>query len=303
MARTDATRYDQALAHVKGINLALGTDINTKVGVNAAAVGAELSLKGKGYWSHGDNRNMALRALLLCHIAYFRPPHGSTNVATFEAVDAMKRDCHGKSLNDLNAKIREFLIDDNASLNGLVNASNRVSVLSGTVDYFKRSRTDTNIGKSPICYDGVVNWLFTAGFVSKKYLAKEALDMHATRSNLYIGQGQPVTRQNWNQIPLGYIWNIQRKGDPSTCHWGLSLGNGRAVACNNTAGSPFYGLVNLQPPAPAGMAYGKFDLEELCLVLNSDLKYGHRGGKTAPASDDVNIAVRQINPLTAGCYR
>lgn len=304
MARTNQERYDQALAYVKTIDATLCTDVDAQAGANSETVGGELSLEGKGYWYHGSSRNMALRALLLCHIAYFRPPHGAKLLATNEEIEQMKRDNHGLSKDAIDERIREFLIDNGASLEDLVDAAERVNDLSGNVDYLKRTRSDTHVGSAPICYDGVLNWLFTAGFVSKKYLAKEATDMHATRSNLYIGQGTPVTRTNWSRIPRGYIWNIQRKNDPSTCHWGISVGGGKSLACNNAGGSPSQGILEMTPPATGGgMSYGKFKMEDLCLVLNSDLKYGHRGGATAPASEDANITVRQIDPQSAGCYR
>jgi len=302
MARTNQERYSGALKHIKKLNAALETEVDQQIAIKALA-GGEISLKGKGYWSSGSNeQHWAVRGLLLCHIAFFRPPFGSKLMATKEALDELKEHCPGKSLSYVNDRIKEFLVKPGATRDDLVNATNTICQTTGTVDYFKRSRTDINVGPSPICYDGVVNWLFTSGFVSKKYLAKEASDMHATRSNQYIGQGVTVPRNQWNQIPRGCIWNIQRKGDPSTCHWGVSLGNGKAVACNNTAGSPSYGLVTFDQ-GMAGMKYGTFDFEELCLVLNSDLKYGHMGGATPPDSEDANITVRQIDPLMAGCYR
>src|SRR6266513_4442116 len=73
MARTDQQRYDQALAHIKTVNLDLGNEVNTKIGTDAVDVGKALSLGGAGYSRSGTaDQHTAVRALLLCQIAYFR---------------------------------------------------------------------------------------------------------------------------------------------------------------------------------------------------------------------------------------
>ena len=86
-----------------------------------------------------------------------------------------------------------------------------------------------------------------------------------------------------------------RKKRPTTCHWGVSLGKGKAAATNNTMGSPVLMLDSLQGVSQ----YGTFDFLQMCAVLNSDFKYGHMGCKTPPAAADTNITVKQLNPATS----
>jgi len=300
--KTDNERYDQALAYIATINVALSTQINTYIDINKAAVGAELSLAGSGYWKSGSTaQHIAVRALLLCHIAYFRQPHAKMDYASPFMLDITRRWCVGKSLAAITGEIRLYLPAADPKLTDLADAAIRINEVIGVVERIERKRTDTNVSTNPICYDGVVSWLFSAGFISKRWLAKEANDMHASKVNGYLGNGLVVPKEEWGNIPLGYIWNIHREGDKTTCHWGVSLGDGQALACNNTDESNFKKLAYINGPSgrPGDTKYGRFLLADICEVLNGTLKYGHVG-PLAPIG--TNIVVRKINPTAIDTY-
>jgi len=300
MARTDGERYKDALDFLKTVTGSLGAEVEAKTGGKKTQVGAELSLEGAGYWYSGSNdQHSAVRALLLCHIAYFRPPHAQQEFAGKYYLDLTRKECHGKSKAQVIEEIRYYEKGTNPSHKGLADAACRVNKVEGVVDRLMRTRKDVNVSGNPICYDGVVSWLFAAGFISKRWLAKEGNDMQAAKVNGYLGNGEEVDKDHWDSIPQGYIWNIHRVNDKTTCHWGVSLGDGIAVACNNTDESPTKKLEYL-PSDPAGNTqYGKFRMADICEVLNGTVKYGHHG-KDAPTA--TNIVLRKVNPLQQLSY-
>ena len=104
----------------------------------------------------------------------------------------------------------------------------------------------------------------------------------------HVGDGAVVDRRDWGLIPKGYVWNVHRVGDKSTTHWGVSVGNDTAIACNNTDSSPAKKLVYIR----GNTHYGKFKFSEICEVLNGTVKYGHTG-TGAPGE---NIVVRAFDP-------
>ena len=297
MARTDQERYDQALAHIKTVNIALGNDVTTKVGGRAEAIGAELSLGGTAYWRRGSaEQHMAVRALLLCQIAYFRPPHANQDFASTMMLNTLRDDFLGKAVPQVNTEIGYFTKSANASVNDLAAAAVRICDVAGNVDNFRRTRTDTNVSNNPVCYHGVVSWLFGAGFISKRWLGKEGNQMTAFKANEYLGLGTKVEEPDWHKIPKGHLWNIHRaNGDKSTSHWGVSLGDNKAAACNNTDESPTKKLVYDK----GNTQYGTFNFRDICEVLNGHEKYGHQG---TGAPTTINIFVRRIDPGTMTSY-
>ncbi len=303
MARTDDERYTQALDCLKAIDTDLAADVDAKIGARATAVGAKLSLAGAGYWRAGSAaQHTAVRALTLCHIAYFTPPHADKDYANDAALDSTRVRCHGRPLRQIEEEIRLYLRLPNPTLDDLADAATRVNEVVGVMERMFRKRTDTNVSSNPICYDGVVSWLFTAGFISKRWLAREALKMKAAKANKYLGDGVIVDEDDWGSIPRGYVWNVHRVGDKETCHWGVSLGDGKAVACNNTDVSLTKTLayINDEGARPGDTKYGKFLLADMCEVLNGHFKYGHEGtGKPTK----MNIVLRKINPLHVQSYR
>ena len=75
MSRSNLERYQQTVAYIKAnIDDGLGTDIGTII-TDKKKAGKEISLSGAGYNKVGTaDQHMAVRALMLCQIAYFRPP-------------------------------------------------------------------------------------------------------------------------------------------------------------------------------------------------------------------------------------
>ena len=296
MARTNQQRYDGALAHIRNIDNTLANDIDGRLGAHKATVGGDISLGGEKYWKHGTAaQHYAVRALLLCHIAYFRPPHAGFDYATATALTDIKRNCLHSPQSAIDGEIEYFVPMAGASLNDLAAAAEHVKDVTGMVNNFTRTRDDTNVSLNPVCYHGVVSWLFAAGFISKRWLAKEGNTLTAYTANNYLGDGSVVPQSAWGAIPRGYLWNIHRVGDPSTCHWGVSLGGDVSVACNNTDSSPTATLNYIE----GNTQYGKFKFSEICTVLNGTDKYGHKG---TGAPMGVNIVVRQIDPTAMGSY-
>ena len=96
----------------------------------------------------------------------------------------------------------------------------------------------------------------------------------------------------WGAIPRGYVWNIHKATDRATCHWGVSLGDGLAAACNNTGqGQVAYREGN--------DAYGKFVFRDLCAVLETTEKYAgkNRGVDLRSSTDDEST--KKKSPIVA----
>ncbi len=296
MSRTNQQRYAEALAHIKKVNNGLATDVGNKVGGNSLTAGGDISLGGAGYWHSGTpEQHTAVRALLLCHVAYYRPPHSNQDFASVSNLTGIRTRMLGKTVQQVGDEIKLFLPGTNRTLNGLATAAQTVTQTTGVVDHFVRTRTDRNVSSSPVCYHGVVSWLFASGFVSKRWLAREANTLNAYSANRYLGAGEVVSPEEWDSVPQGYIWNIHRVNDPTTCHWGVSLGNDVSAACNNTDESPRRKLKYIS----GDTRYGTFKLSEICSVLNRNTKYG------AQDDDDrfkINLVLRKINPLNENFY-
>jgi hypothetical protein len=295
MPRTDQQRYDEALQYLKGIDMALGNEVHAKVGGRSTAVGAEISLGGEGYWRVGsDAQHRAVRALLLLQITYFRPPHCRGTLADAAVLDATRRTFKGKH----EALVRDAILDytrpANRSHHGLAQAALQANQAMGNLDPVNLRRTDQQIGANPICYNGLTLWLFAGGFVSKRWLAGPGNKIDANNADQAFGTGVVVAPDQWDALPMGYLWTIQRRNDPTTCHWGLSLGDGKAAASNNTPGSPFL-MLELDS---GDSKCGTFTFTQMCAVLNSDFKYGHTS-KDPPSTPDANIVVKKIDPATS----
>ena len=295
MAKDDAERYTKALAHVRSVNGGLADDVAEKIlaqGKKTEVIGAELSLGGSGYWNTGSaEQHVAVRALLLCQIAYFRPPHAWGDMANADVLKLTRTKLHGKTIAEVDEEIGYYAVGNHMALDDLAAASQTICDANDGPNELWRNSGDTRLSKMTICYTGVSVWLFASRFVSRRWLVKK---LDANTANALIGKGIEVPPNEWANIPRGWIWNVQRRGDPTTCHWGISLGKGLAAATNNTSASPFATLNYLS--AVDTDAYGTFNFSELCDVLNGTVKYGHTGN-AKPKADQFNIAVYKINPL------
>lgn len=296
MARTDQERFNESILYLSGVDVQLADDVNHKI-TNKALAGQQISLGGAGYWHSGTpEQHQAVRAFLLCVIAYLRAPHAHQINIDQAGLDRLRNSFRSKSVQQVNQEILCFVRKNGASLADLASASTRICHPTGTVDVLARTRTDDNVGAGPVCYNGVKTWLFAAGFVSKRWLAKEGQQLDGNCANRYLGDGVELQPDGWDNIPLGYMWNIHKKGDKTTCHWGVSLGDNNAVACNNTDGSPNPegGVYMLQYETGTNSAYGKFKFTDICKVCNWNFKYQGVDGKNDPSG--YNIVVRQIDP-------
>lgn len=231
---------------------------------------------------------MAVRALKLCQIAYFRRPHSPFDYATTAQLATTRTTCRGKSEVSIQNEIKYYLKGNHLHLPDLADAAVRVCKVEGAVDPMTRTRVETNVSANPVCYHGVVAWLFSAGMVSKRWFAKEGNSLTGYSANDNIGKGRILDSSDWDRIPKGYIWNIHRTNDKATCHWGVSLGHNKAIACNNTDESPDVKLVYDM----GDTKYGKFNFTDICAVLNANRKYGY-----SSSSRDNNIVVRLIDPI------
>jgi len=295
MSKTPQQRYAESIAYLKKIDSPLGAEVDRMLGPKVMTVGTEISLARSGFWNPlaGDKHD-AMRALLLCYIAYFRTPHCKMDWASTQMLDQIKSKFVNKSKSDIDTEIRYFIQDPARTPQALAHAAETHNLVSGVPDYLNRTRKDKELGANPVCYNGVFLWLFVSGFVSKRWLAKEANELDANSANRILGDGQVVGQDRWNSIPRGYIWNIHRTGDKTTCHWGVSLGNDRAAACNNTDESPTMKLAY----ETGDTKFGIFKFSEICTLLERHSKYGYSPGGAASG----NITVRAFDPTTITTY-
>jgi len=279
MIKTDQGRYDDAVKYLAKVDPGLSQAAKTWTQGRGKAVGGKLSLGGKT-WDADEEKREATRALLLCTVAFFGPPHNAGDSSGLDFyVGAVRDACRNMSRAQVLEEIRSYLTLPGASLEALAVAAETVKH-SGPVKYHPmRLRTDVNVGKGPICYDGVFNWLFVAGFISRRWLGKHGQDIHASTIHNHLGNGQVVPVGQWDAIPRGYVWNIHKSTDRSTCHWGVSLGGGLAAACNNTGqGEVAY--------TEGGDTYGQFLFSDLCTVLERTEKYAGKNRLVTDAVDE-----------------
>src|SRR5581483_6103353 len=95
--------------------------------------------------------------------------------------------------------------------------------------------------------------------------------INAYNCNQILGAGTRWDLNNIAAIPRGWIWNTQGISS-SVCHWGVSLGNGRAAGTNNTeAEGKGSGRRAVAFELDGGMKYGRFTLASQVEVLK--IKY------------------------------
>jgi hypothetical protein len=327
---TDTTiRYNKALEYVRELSRELADDLTAKTAGWDDARKDLLSLGGGAYWRLGSKEDhIAVRALLLCTVCYMRKPHANMDLVQAEQLKEIRDAMEGKPKAFVDQEIRLYCRDDRRSKDRLAQAAQDVCRAEGNVTAYSRTRAQTNVGTGPVCYNGTSTWLFAAGFVSRRWLAKEGSQMLDRTAREFLGEGALIGgREQWSTIPRGHIFHIHKTGDPNTCHWGVSLGEGRAVACNNTTQAPqrnpdaskvrlppepgkLVGLPiesNLKFEGTGNATYGIFDLAELCDILNRTTKYmvgtfvgdqisGDYVESNSPSG--CNIVLRHIDPTT-----
>lgn len=302
MAKTDKQRYDAAIAYLKTVDNALGTEVDQLLTAQNRTdeAGRDISLEGFGYWASGnDNQHKAVRALLLCQKAYLTPPYFKGFFIGYEK-DKTKRHYKGKSEAAVKEAIKCYLPKPMPTHHDLVDAANTVNETTGNLDFYTLTRDARNLGANPICFAAVRMWLFKAGFVSLRWLASDGFDLTANSANRILGDGHTVGLDAIDTIPAGHVFNFHAARSKETCHWGLSLGGGIAVAANTSAQN----LQSVQVNFITGNSfYGKFRLEESydsCkwkYALQDDLAANKLNGTPIPA-----ITIRDIDPALVATY-
>jgi hypothetical protein len=271
MARTDAERYDQALKYIETeIDRSLAAKLAQKAGVRKADLGKAISLTKGGFWNTGTKtQHMALRGLLLCQQVFLKPPESTADYAKdgSEAKNFFKT----KTEDQVKEAIRSYTCKTSVTLDDFANTALKITSPIGTFDAFSRTRSDTSFGGVTNCYGAVKIWLFNSGCCSLPWCLKEGATIDAYSVNRIIGNGAVVAEADIEDIPKGYVFNIQDSVDPYICHWGVSLGDGWAAASNTTPGEvgPHGAvMVNFRK---GNTSYGEFTLESAVAVCK--LKY------------------------------
>jgi hypothetical protein len=259
MAQADIDRFNDAMAYLQNVNGVLAADVQLKLATRVEETGKDISLGGFGYHYSGTaDQHNAVRALLLCQKAYLTPPHflGLWN-GTF-GKDTTKRHYNGKLEQAVQEAIKCYMPKLNPTLQDLVDAAKTVNQTSGGLDFYTLTRSVTNLGDNPICFAAVRMWLFKAGFVSLRWYASAGFGLLAHTANTILGDGRTVEFIKLKDIPAGHIFNFHAAKSKATCHWGLSLGGGLAIAANTTqqylqsdevqfiTGNSFYGKFKLE---------------------------------------------------------
>ena len=294
MSRTDTERFTEAVNYLRALSPALATDVVTNTPGRAAQLGASISLEGAGYWKSGTaNQHSAVRALLLCHQVYLKPPYAKTDLAT--SGDAAKSSLRTKTEDQVKRAILCYLPTLNPTLEGFARAAEAIKKPNGDFVWETRTRDDQTLGPNPVCFNAVKVWLFNAGFVSLRWLATKGMLIDAHRANSHLGDGQIIQKDQVKNIPRGQIFNFHVNNHKEVCHWGVSLGSGWAAGANTTPSAAAGGVTKSVNFRNGGNSvYGEFTLESSAEVCK--LKYTPHG---QPVQD---ITIRQIDPTAVGTY-
>ena len=262
MARTAQQRYDGAIEYInKNIDSGLAKDIAKKI-TNKTNAGNAISLSGGGFsFSGSQQHHWALRSLLLCQQAYLlgSGAHNFLKATQSTAGNTAKTFFKGKSEAQVKEAIKSYTVKKGLTREGLADVAKTTNGTDGDFVFATRTRSENSLGRNPVCFNAVRLWLFKAGFVSLRWLASEGYGLDANTCNTILGSGKEITPEQLPKMPKGYMFNFHAKKSPSTCHWGISLGDGYAVGSNTTAqenggkakvdfrnGNSIYGTFSLQ---------------------------------------------------------
>ncbi len=264
-AKTSAQRFNDA-------NLYLSQSINSGLALHLAQLlvaspdhvaryeqlGKDMSLKGARTWLHSssENKNNALRALILCRDVYLSPlwakyypdsvigePGGAIAV-DYRGGPTMAADViaywKDKSEREIGEAIRMYLVRPNARATDLLEAAatnpGSSAVNSSTIELTRK--TDPFMGGTS-CYGAVINWLVLSGITSLRWLVQA--DVNPNSLLALLGQGdvwikpiEPVVPGGTFPVPAGMIVNFF---DPASAsqggHWVVSDGTGGGYGANN----------------------------------------------------------------------
>ena len=195
--------------------------------------------------------------MLLCIAAFFSKPVACEDGFLAFYRDEARKKCKPKTKAQVDAEYQDFMIDTAADIDGLVQASMNVKS-SGPIEYMPfRTCYETSVGPSPICYDGVCNWLFAAGFMSRRWLA--ATHIHASTIQEHLGDGKIVPTAEWGILGRGYIWNVSKSTERETCHWGFRW----AMAVPSGATTQAKGASPMKMMAPTATEFSNFSVSAI----------------------------------------
>lgn len=238
MARSGNERFEGAIDYIaKKIDRQLAQDIPRKI-ANSTTAGNAISLSGGGFWSSGTNdQHWALRSLLLCQQAYLlgSRAHGFLQASQATAANTAKAYFKSKTEAQVQEAIRSYTAKRGITRESLADIAERTNGTEGDFEYATRTRSDNSLGRNPICFNAVRLWLFKAGYVSLRWLASDGFGLDANTCNDILGYGIEITREQLPLMPRGYMFNFHARRSQSTCHWGISLGDGYAAGSNTTA--------------------------------------------------------------------
>jgi len=295
MARTDAVRFTEAVAYLRGISAALANDITMQAGGRGDQLGASISLEGAGFWKagHGNKaQHAAVRALMLCQRVYLTPPYTTFKLSS--DIDIVKTTFHVKSEEQIKQAILCYLPTANPTLEGFAKAAEAIKNPVGAFNWETRTRTDQSLGPNPVCFNAVKLWLFNSGFVSLRWMASKGQAIDANQANTHLGDGKVIRKDELLNIPRGHMFNFHDAINKAVCHWGVSLGGGWAAGSNTTPFAKNAGAEVAVNFRSGGSIYGEFTLASSAEVCK--YKYG-MGKEVAP-----EITIRQIDPSIVSTY-
>ena len=299
MAKTDQQRFDDAIKYLAGIDQALAADVKQQLAARTLEAGKDISLEGMGYGLSGsDAQHNAVRALILCQKAYLTLPYFKGFFIGFEK-DKTKRLWKGKPEHAVKEAIRCYLPKPGATHQALVEAAKTVNETSGNFDFYTLTRESKNLGANPICFAAVRMWLFKAGFVSIKWLASTGFDLTANSANRILGDGRVIPLSQIEQIPPGHIFNFHAPQSKETCHWGLSIGNGLAIAANTHQQILQSGRVTF---ITGNSFYGQFKLTESYDVCKWKYAREEELLRLKVMGELPDITIRDIDPVQVATY-
>ena len=259
-----------------------------------------ISLKGhKMYAAFGSSaKGMAVRALLLVQRAYLFLDTwsiGNGGLAFSWGKDGLaansatwtKNYWLDKSETEVRAALGGYQELGTPSEEAVIEAAFQIKtgIINNPPPWEKLTRTMRDFPGGRVCFDGLCWWLFKAGYVSLRWMAKEKGRMVAQNANDILGLGHNVVDVDagqWDlarskaaiaQIPRGRLINWRGKGaNHGVCHWAYTLGGGAAVGVNNSsaAAGPNGTLINTDFKS-GGTEYGVFTIESMCSVYDSKL--------------------------------
>jgi len=314
MAGTNKERFDNAIKYIQdNISRELALDLKVQA-MNSeilgdqiklpeekvVGLGAQLSLKGTGAWHTGNtSAHMALRALLLCQKVYLNAPYSLSNMGTAwsynQAPSTTIPYYLSKPETVIKDAIRCYMPLDSATKASLLNVAQNSELSTGTLFFETVSRDTFKISTpTPVCFDAVRMWLFKAGFVSLRWLARKGPLMTAQTANSILGDGAVV--RSVDDIPAGNLFNFHRDTEKAICHWGISLGNGMAVGCNTTAAE---GGARVHF-SKGDSKYGEFSMQESLEVCEYKYKIdrntGHGLSEIIRETGKAPVTIRSIDP-------